>query len=231
MLKIQTYSFATLSCISSLAVAPMLPVWRLKPHSYYAKELERRAHKDPHALNIGNYRNETLLESEVYMNVQKKKMKADQNRERIILALALLIQVVLQWAWGIILFVSPAYSQSECSGDTILMLFFYPFTVRDIKGAKFAVWPLWLLFSLSVTLVLTIILSLSSPNRAHDLGSRRSTISVVSATSSSTPIVGQLAQIFFSAIPSWKDRTKFLISLGHAAAFLLWSLYIFGAVD
>ncbi|CAL1713781.1 unnamed protein product [Somion occarium] len=106
-------NFATLSCISSFAVAPMLPIWRLRPSEYYAQELARNAVHD-----AGGDDQSNIIESPFYINRQKKHIKAAQNRERVILALALLTQVVLQWTWGIILFVSPTYSQKECSGDT-----------------------------------------------------------------------------------------------------------------
>ncbi len=196
LLNTALHSFATLSCISSLSVAPMLPVWRsgLKPRSN-AKGLQLQTLR---ALN-----QENTQTTEVDID-QPKKTEAAQNRERVILALALLTQVVLQWAWGIILFVSPTYTQPECSGDTVLMLFFSPFTVRKIKGARFAVWPMWLLFCLGVTFGLTIILSLSRP------ASER------------------LVRLSFTTPSRSKYRRKFVVFCGNVAAFSLWTLYIFG---
>ena len=72
------------------------------------------------------------------------------------------------------MFVWPVYSQSECSGDTTLVLFLHPFTASAIDGSrKYALWPIYLLCSLSATLALWIRLVLSSSHRAHELLSRQ----------------------------------------------------------
>ena len=86
--NVVVHSFATLSCISSLAAAPSLPIWRLRPQEYYVQELTRHALMDE-----DNDQDRNILESEVYVNRHKKKIKAAQNRERLILSLALLVQV------------------------------------------------------------------------------------------------------------------------------------------
>ena len=90
-----------------------------------------------------------------------------QSRQRLFLALALLTQVVLQWAWGVVLFVSPVYSQTNCSGETSLIFFLARFTAREINDKYMAVWVLWLLFSLGITLFMTVVLALTSPARAR----------------------------------------------------------------
>lgn len=68
-----------------------------------------------------------------------------QSRERVLLSLALLLQVALQWTWGIVLFVSPLYSQPECSSGTVLLLFFSPWKTRDIQthGGSYALHAVW----------------------------------------------------------------------------------------
>ena len=134
----------------------------------------------------------------------------------------------MQWAWGIILFVSPVYDQPECSGDTRLVFFLYPFMTRNINGddAKFVVWPLWLLFSLGSTLGLTIILALSSPERAHDPITRQSTHSISDGNSATTPVLRQFVSIAVQAIPSWKDRTNVFIFLGNLFSFILWCIFL-----
>jgi hypothetical protein len=63
----------------------------------------------------------------------RKKIKERQTRERTLLSVALLLQVSLQWVWGFTLFLSPQYSQSECSGGTSLVLFFRTFLTSDIQ--------------------------------------------------------------------------------------------------
>ncbi|KAI0073010.1 hypothetical protein K474DRAFT_1711093 [Panus rudis PR-1116 ss-1] len=209
-------NFATLSCISSLAAAPVLPIWRLTPQQYYSREFARDVLGESH----------DMVENGVYTNARKKRIKAAQSRARLILTLALLIQVVLQWAWGIIMFVSPTYSQPECSGDTVLVIFLHPFRVRDInQGWSFVVWPFWLLFSLGITLVLTIVLALSSPSRAHDFMSRRSTISTGSRDSSETPVVRQLLHLAINAIPR-HDSHQLAILSGHLASLGLWVIFL-----
>ena len=82
-------SFATLSCISSLAVAPMLPIWKLRARDYYRREIAR------HTLTYGSDDDDHAhaLETQFYLNMRKKKIRDAQNRGRVILSLALLIQV------------------------------------------------------------------------------------------------------------------------------------------
>ena len=82
-------SFATLSCISSLAVAPMLPIWKLRARDYYRREIAR------HTLTYGSDDDDHVhaLETQFYLNTRKKKIRDAQNRGRVILSLALLIQV------------------------------------------------------------------------------------------------------------------------------------------
>ncbi|GBE85478.1 hypothetical protein SCP_0706650 [Sparassis crispa] len=166
-----TLNFATISCISSLAVAPLLPIWCLRPSDYYARELARNAISGPNTLHGDADGN--VLVSEVYVNTHKKKIKAEQNKERLILSLALLTQVVLQWAWGIILFVSPAYNQTCINANTILVFFLKPITAKEINDTTFVIWPLWLIFSLGITMILTIVLAISGHSRAHIYSSRR----------------------------------------------------------
>ena len=87
------HSFATLSCIASLAVAPMLPIWRLTPGEYF--ELQRQKH----ALHLTEDRNDAaalqqeIIEVSMDSNVRKRQVKRAQRRERLVLALAILIQV------------------------------------------------------------------------------------------------------------------------------------------
>ncbi|KAH8082452.1 hypothetical protein BXZ70DRAFT_959185 [Cristinia sonorae] len=220
-------NFATLSCISSLAAAPMLPIWRLRPHEYYAQELARHVLMDD-----GEDRN--VLESEVYINRHKKKIKAAQNRERVVLSLALLTQVVLQWTWGILMFVSPSYSGAYCSKDTKLLFFLATFTGGQIdirNGWIFAVWPMWLLFSLGITLVLTVVLALSSPNRAHDYAISRQTIGTATASTGSaqTPVIQGLINLTYGAFPAWGNRPKQIIFWGNVVCFCLWLLFLISA--
>jgi hypothetical protein len=186
-----SHSFATLSCISSLAVAPKLPIWRLKPDEYAFRELERQhvlhgvtistpasrsisrpqsrpmsGQLTPTSLPIYSDAGQELVEEhmnprdpsqgaitidDVHITKEgKKKIERRQARERFILSMALLLQVILQWAWGVILFVDPSYSQNECSGQTSLWLFFRPFQTSSlqVRGTSYhleALWP-WVHF-------------------------------------------------------------------------------------
>lgn len=52
----------------------------------------------------------------------------------------------------------------------------HSFVVKEIDtGAKFAIWPVWLLFSLIITLILSINLIVSGSQRAHSLLPRTET--------------------------------------------------------
>ncbi|THH31596.1 hypothetical protein EUX98_g2587 [Antrodiella citrinella] len=215
-------NFATLSCISSLAAAPMLPIWRLRPEEFYSEELKRYA-----LMGADGKEEYNVLGSVVYINRNKKKIKTAQMRGRVVLSLAILTQVVLQWTWGILMFVSSSYSGEYCSGETKLLFFLVPFKGSQLdisEGWTFAVWPVWLLFSLGITMSLTIILALSSPSRAHDEGSTgMSSTSVATAT---TPVFMGLVHLTFSGFPAWSDRPKQLIFWGHVLASALWLLFL-----
>ncbi len=77
-------NYATLATISSLAIAPKVPVWR----GFVQKD-----RTDP-----------------------LQKTSNDQATQgRIVLAIALIVQVCLQWAFAVILFVNPIYSQEKVS--------------------------------------------------------------------------------------------------------------------
>ncbi|TBU42273.1 hypothetical protein BD309DRAFT_963385 [Dichomitus squalens] len=222
-------NFATLSCISSLAVAPTLSIWRLTPREYYAKRLARDMLDGHH----DDAEEDRLIgeAAEVITGRRERKIARAQNRQRIVLALALLTQVVLQWAWGIVLFVSPVYSQTNCSGETALIFFLWRFTAREIND-NMVVWVLWLLFSLGITLAMTVILALSSPVRARSGTQHASPASSLGATSLSTlstprpPVYRQVFESAAGMVPSWKDRSGQLIFWYNVVCVFLWSIYI-----
>lgn len=85
-------SFATLSCISSLAVAPKLPVWHLRPHEYIARKLAAHAGSDPKSMTLFAGHVGLILENEFPLSAQRK-VKSAQRKERIFLGLSLLAQV------------------------------------------------------------------------------------------------------------------------------------------
>lgn len=128
------------------------------------------------------------------------------------------------------MFVSPSYSGSSCSGDTVILFFLAPFHGRQIdinNGWVFVVWPVWLLFCLGITLALAIVLALSSPSRAHDYSvSRRSTIAPPSVRSTTTPVFEGLIRLTWDVFPTWDDKPKQLIFWGNILAFALWLLFL-----
>ncbi|EKM48053.1 uncharacterized protein PHACADRAFT_214972, partial [Phanerochaete carnosa HHB-10118-sp] len=131
-------NFATLSCISSLAVAPMLPIWRLTPGEYFEQDRQQHAlglsaSGDKHGRATAAL-NRRIVESAALRNARKREVKRAQRRARMVLSLALLIQVVLQWAWGVYLFTAWTYSQPACSADTTLVLFLAPFRTRTLNS-------------------------------------------------------------------------------------------------
>lgn len=241
-------SFATLSCISSLAVAPMLPIWRLTPSEYYEQEHARHTitlAEDEAADGVMN-----LISSSVYANVHKRQVKAAQQRARVVLSFAILLQVnlklliiscygslylqvVMQWSWAIFLFVSPFYSQPECSGDTVIVMFLASFTTRTVNsfdgnGMRFLIWPMWLLFCLGVTLTLTILLALSSPYRSTQLFSRPSALSGETGTSLGTPALVSWAHMAWEAFPPWHDRKRQFIFWSNFLSAMLWAIFVIG---
>ncbi|KAI0629929.1 hypothetical protein C8Q77DRAFT_1064531 [Trametes polyzona] len=224
-----TMNFATLSCISSLAVAPTLSIWRLSPESYYTRQLAR------HVLNSWNdERSPPVISDKDRVRIQKA-----QSTQRLFLAVALLTQVVLQWAWGVVLFVSPVYSQTNCSGDTKLVFFLATFTAREVNNRYMVVWVFWLLFSLGITLAMTIILALTSPTRARVATASNSSRSSSLATRSSSlvssaqhTVLGsatQFVQAVRNAIPARKDRAGQRVFLYNILAVFLWLLYFISA--
>ncbi|OJT02168.1 hypothetical protein TRAPUB_7283 [Trametes pubescens] len=223
-------NFATLSCISSLAVAPTLSIWRLSPESYYNRQLARHVLDTIHEDRASPAR---------ISSKDKAKIQRAQGKQRLFLAIALLTQVVLQWAWGVVLFVSPVYSQMNCSGDTTLIFFLAPFTAREINDKYMVVWVFWLLFSLGITLGMTIMLALTSPARARlataSNSSRASSLATRSSSMASTSrhtYTSSLAELFRSmckAIPAWNDRDAQIIFWFNVAALVLWLVYIISA--
>ncbi|KAL7279567.1 hypothetical protein ACG7TL_005967 [Trametes sanguinea] len=220
-----TMNFATLSCISSLAVAPTLSIWRLTTEGYYIRQL---AH---HVLHVtfqeGNSQDGSgpTLEEKDRARIQRA-----QGKQRLFLALALMTQVVLQWAWGIVLFVSPVYSQTNCSGDTVLMFFLARFTAREINHKYMVVWVFWLLFSLGITLFMTITLAVTSPSRARAYSRTNSRSSSVASRSSRSsarpPLYAQIIRSIWYSFPAWGDRDAQLIFWFNILATVLWAIYL-----
>ena len=134
---------------------------------------------------------------------------------------------------GIVLFVSPVYSQTNCSAETALIFFLWRFTAQDINR-NMAVWVLWLLVSLGITLAMTVILALSSPVRARSVtfhSSPASSLGLVSLSTASTPrppMYRQLYESMVASIPAWSDRSGQLILWYNVVCVVLWSIYIIG---
>ncbi|KAM5541189.1 hypothetical protein V8D89_005118 [Ganoderma adspersum] len=231
---ILTLNFATLSCISSLAVAPTLSIWRLTPQQYYAKRL---AHDmlDAGDESDNKHRMVTDAVEQLTTGRHKRKVARAQNRQRLFLAFALLTQVVLQWAWGVVLFVSPVYSQANCSGDTALIFFLYRFTAQEINSTYMYVWVLWLLFSLGITMAMTVVLAVTSPSRARTLtqhsspastmGGRSLTMSTSNA-STPRPVHRQVYESLLSAVPPFRDKSRQLVFWYNVLCVVLWFVYI-----
>ena len=227
-------SFATLSCISSLAVAPTLSIWRLTPQEYYRKRLERDI-LDDHDDDQDRMISDAV---DTMTGRHRRRIERAQSRQRLILAIAILTQVVLQWAWGIWLFVDHAYSQTNCSGVTTLIFFFHPFKAEYINSNMF-VWVAWLLFSLGITMFMTIVLALTSPSRARPWTAKSSpgSGSIVTRTSSipesqiSRPVHKQLYDYTLEAIPVWKEQVKHFVFWYNIASVFLWIMYIIGELS
>ncbi|OBZ71733.1 hypothetical protein A0H81_08882 [Grifola frondosa] len=192
-------NFATLSCISSLVVAPILPIWQLTPEEYCVRRL---------ALD------DDAAEGAIIDEKRIKQLEAAQSKERLILALALLTQVVLQWAWA----ATPNLSSSSRNS--------LRGRIHDDK--LFFVWVLWLLFSLGITLFMTIVLAVTSGPRSQNGLSRHSTFSSAgnSRSHSRTRAMRAVYASAIQAIPSWNNRSQLFIFCYNILAFALWLIFI-----
>lgn len=82
-------NFATLSTIATVATAPMVPIWRKKDSAAQIAEEYKRASRG-----------------------EKRAAEENSRRGRIVLSIVLLAQIILQWAWAVIVFVHPYYGQA-----------------------------------------------------------------------------------------------------------------------
>lgn len=141
----------------------------------------------------------------------------------------------MQWAWAIYLFVSPQYSQSNCSGETIIIMFLAPFKTRNINsfdskesGARFLIWPAWLLFCVGTTLVLTIILAVSSSDRSIEVFSRPSAFSASTGMATATPTPWVWAHMVWESLPPWRDRKRQFTFWCNFLSFIVWGAFVVG---
>ncbi|KAG8865385.1 hypothetical protein FRB96_000275 [Tulasnella sp. 330] len=132
-------ALGTLSAVSSLATAPMVPIWR------------------------GGKQATRLDEVDYTMDT------AESEHGRVVLAFALIIQIVLVWAWVIFLFVNPYYSQDACSGATVLVWLGGKHQATYIDENLYWAWALWLLCYAAVTAGFGVVLVYSSQSPVHDI--------------------------------------------------------------
>lgn len=210
----------------------MLPIWRLSPAEYY--ERHRRRHAllytdvdDPRFL-----RNTSILEGSIYANTQKRRVKAAQRRQREILSVVLLLQVVLQWAWGIYLFVDNKYSQQELNNSTTLVMFMAPFETGSINNSRdhtggYLIWAAWILFCLCVTMLLVTNLAMSGA--AH---SQTSLSSVATGTGTGmiagTPVGRQWEKLLLESLRLGVTKKQAILGLQMLALGTLWTIFIAG---
>ncbi|KAF8907269.1 hypothetical protein CPB84DRAFT_1843977 [Gymnopilus junonius] len=160
-------NFATFASLVSLAVAPMCSVWREGP----TEDDLHTLHTTNPSFEVAVYGEEGLTDPnrEFLTNLPKRKV----HRERLMLSLALLTQVALQWTWATALFTDQNYYQKACVPETIVLLFGYPLSVHDLNHDLFVLWPLWLLFNVSITLIWGTLLVYSSSPSVHPILSRQ----------------------------------------------------------
>ena len=91
-ISLSPFSFATLSCISSLATAPKLHIWRVHTSEYLANKLATHGGFDPANLTLFSQHVGELLKSEVSPQARHG-LKIAQIRERLIFVLSLSAQV------------------------------------------------------------------------------------------------------------------------------------------
>ncbi|KAG8922841.1 hypothetical protein FRC01_013538 [Tulasnella sp. 417] len=130
-------NFCTLSTIVSVAAAPMVPIWRIP---------RRRRGSDVAAF---------------------QQEQDERARGRIILSLALLAQIVLQWIWTVFMFVYPVYAQKRCSPDTIIIYLAGSHRAEYIKN-HFASWAAWLFLCICSSLIFGVVMVFSCPSPVHE---------------------------------------------------------------
>ncbi|KIM83250.1 hypothetical protein PILCRDRAFT_819493 [Piloderma croceum F 1598] len=159
-------NFATFSSISSLAVAPLCTVWRQidnKDHPRYNKVQTPNLRSIPLPISTS----EETYHQDAAMQLAKTTTIPQRRRSRVILSLALIAQVSLQWAWATYLFTSPYYAQQACNAYTTVVLFGVPMTAYKVNHHYFGLWASWLLFSIVVTLIFGVLLVISSTSGAN----------------------------------------------------------------
>ncbi|KIP02938.1 hypothetical protein PHLGIDRAFT_122012 [Phlebiopsis gigantea 11061_1 CR5-6] len=169
-------------------------------------------------------RTQEVINDSVYKNAHREQIRAAQERSRLILSLAILFQVVAQWGWAIFLFVSPHYSQPECSGNTTIIMFFKEYKTQDINlldpetGHRSSIWPGWLLFCVGITAGLTVVLAVSSSFRANvDLPSRGS-------LAVGTPAA--LVNLLLESLHPWQDRRRLTVFGCHVISLFVWIMLV-----
>jgi len=85
-------------------------------------------------------------------------------------------KVALQWAWAVVLFTDPEYTQKVCNPRIGLVLFGRRWPVEVLNADHhYFIWPMWLLFNLAITLIWTILLVQNSDDSVHPVLSRQNT--------------------------------------------------------
>jgi len=163
-------NFATLSSLASLAAAPMCPIWREQglEQPLVLRELEKKAQENPSASVPYEDEDGNIVDGENHHGPRKKEV----TYRRIVLSLALLAQVGLQWAYAGLLFTSPYYAQQSCNDYTVIVLFGAPIQAPAINDGLFGVWVLWLLFNVTLTLAWGVFLVMSGSPSARKSSSR-----------------------------------------------------------
>ncbi|KAG8933853.1 hypothetical protein FRC02_011088 [Tulasnella sp. 418] len=101
--------FATLSTVTSLAVAPIIPIWRQGVSSELGE------------INTRQWREELEETPEAGPLTEKA---FNERTGRVVLAVALLFQMIMQWMWCLFLWGLPGNFSGACSGET---RFFWPY--------------------------------------------------------------------------------------------------------
>ncbi|KAF8969148.1 hypothetical protein BDZ97DRAFT_1915511 [Flammula alnicola] len=202
-------NFATFSSVVSLAVAPMCTVWRQGSQDELDSALQNDEHPEIEVAIYGEEGQPIKVDaSEPLSNIPRRKV----HQHRLILSLALLMQVALQWTWAIILFTDPEYAQKACNPDTIVLLFGKPFATSTINHGLFVVWPMWLLFNVLITLVWGVLLVYNSSPSVHPVLSRHPSRSV------------DLPSTWQPSFPI--DKGRIMVLIGNIMAFLISVLFL-----
>ncbi|KAH7097647.1 hypothetical protein BKA62DRAFT_774112 [Auriculariales sp. MPI-PUGE-AT-0066] len=145
-----------------------LPIWRKRgmqiPLEQRRDSLRRPRHRASPSLGAESDMSDdesTAMLGQVNQERHPPGSKKNVTYQRVVLSLALMAQVALQWSYAALLYTSPYYAEVSCNKHTRVALFGWPLPANELAEHLFPVWALWLVFNGGVTLASGVFLVIS----------------------------------------------------------------------